>query len=80
MAQEWCLAYGILDHDSAVELLQKINKRKGKASNTPIKKEIKKEIPVQKPRPAQQRKAIIYDDDANADTGNIYLTIFVICI
>eukprot|EP01038_Epipyxis_sp_PR26KG_P009567 gene9567-12885_t len=41
MAQEWCLAYGILDYDEAEELNYRICKRKGKPlPPTPAKKKV----------------------------------------
>ena len=71
MAQDWCLAYGILDYDRAAVLLGEVERRKGKKSSTPIKKEqIKRDTVVEKPKLKVQKKSVIYfDEDMIADTG-----------
>lgn len=55
MAQEWCVAYGVLSEDRALKLLVIINKRKdgngGKSTISP-----KKPTPVKASRPAPAAK------------------------
>lgn len=64
MAQEWCVAYGILSEAEALKLHTIICKRKGKpVVNSPIRNEPKKSS-VSKARR-------INDDDIEADTGMV---------
>jgi hypothetical protein len=50
MAQDWCLAYGILESDAAMNLYKTVCKRKGKPVNvskvtaSPVKPPVKKEL------------------------------------
>jgi len=41
MAQEWCLAYGVLQVEEATKLFKKISKSKPKTSSSPPRKKIK---------------------------------------
>lgn len=80
MAQDWCLAYGILDEKKAKQLLEQVNSRKqreskGKSGVSPVKSSSntnhkgnsKSSIPPTK----KGKKVSTKDDfDIEADTGN----------
>ncbi len=71
MAQEWCLAYGILDSAQATALYQKIgNKKKQTQSPAKCKQSISKPVPAEN-KPKRRKKVIDDDDDDNdvIDTG-----------
>ena len=76
MAQEWCLAYGILDIAQATSLYQKIsNKKKTIQSPAKSKQVVSKPVIVEN-KPKKKRKVIEDDDDDNdvIDTGCIFPT------
>lgn len=72
MAQEWCLAYGILPFEQANKLNMVVCKRKGKPvasiASPPAKTAGKGKAPV-KAAPANKRKKVQDDDDVVGDTG-----------
>ena len=83
MAQEWCVAYGVLDDDEAIKVDKIICTRKGtkpsqiakksssSASSTSaaVKEKVKKEAPVKKYK---------YADDLIIDTGKKNLNFLMI--
>ena len=64
MAQEWCVAYGVLEASKATKLWKIISQRKGvKTSNSPL---VKKAVNnTSKPRSSKT----VIDDDVIVDTG-----------
>lgn len=65
MAQDWCLAYGILDADQAQELYEKVQSRKGKAGSP-----VKKSQPAPKSRGIAETKASLQDSDVDAKSDD----------
>lgn len=65
MAQEWCVAYGVLSREHAHELWQQICRRKAEARR-PNKSPVKSSNSSSK-RPRTSKSNII--DDGEADTG-----------
>ena len=78
MAQEWCLAYGILSLEKAIKLNAIVCKRKGKpVSASPMVKveysSSKSISVVEKKVTTVKRRRVVDDDDIVGDTGqNIY--------
>jgi hypothetical protein len=71
MAQDWCVAYGVLDEKQAAKLYDLILNRKGKksVSNSPAaKKKPRSEAAGKAAAPSKARK-IRDDDDFVGDTG-----------
>ncbi len=88
MAQEWCLAYGILEWARAKKLYEAICKRKGKPA-TYTEQQIKHESPVKgktkaapvaatKKAPAARKRKLV-DDDLD-DTGECRLVALLFVI
>ena len=72
MAQEWCLAYGILPFEQANKLNMVVCKRKGKpvaSISSPPAKFASKGKPVAKAAASSRRKRVLDDDDVVGDTG-----------
>lgn len=65
MAQEWCVAYGVLSHEEAHELWQQILARKAGARRS-IKSPVK---PASSAKRQKASRGRILDDDDDADTG-----------
>lgn len=73
MAQEWCLAYGILPFDQASKLNIIVCKRKGKPVTSiasPVKVQVKGKAQA-KPAAAgaSRKRKVVDDDDVVGDTG-----------
>ena len=68
MAQDWCLAYGILEIEEATKLFKSVSKRKEKekSGNTPVKASSSSSSSTTNAKKA--KKSTIIDDIA-ADTG-----------
>ena len=62
MAQEWCVAYGVLSEKIANQVFNTICKRKGKSSISQSP-DPKRNVPLSKP------KKVRVDDDIEDDTG-----------
>lgn len=70
MAQEWCVAYGILSEEKAQEIYKKICKRKGKPCVlTPVKKTstsvsvaVKASVTETKKKAGRSKRKVIEDD------------------
>lgn len=70
MAQEWCLAYGILSFERANKLNMIVCKRKGKpvaSIASPVKASSGKA--QAKPAAAGRKRKVVDDDDVVGDTG-----------
>lgn len=75
MAQEWCVAYGILDYKKALQVYTLICKRKGKpviANPSPIKKVVESNNNNKKNQQTTQnrKRKVKIDDDVVGETGN----------
>ena len=71
MAQEWCVAYGVLDGDRAEVLYHAILNRKGKKKELSNSPAVKKKRPVEAISrvPSGKPRKIRDDDDIVGDTG-----------
>ena len=72
MAQEWCLAYGILPFDKANALNMIVCKRKGKPATSmasPVKSNTKSTAAASKAAPSNRRRKVVDDDDIVGDSG-----------
>lgn len=77
MAQEWCLAYGILEWSRAKKLYEAVCKRKGKpatytpqqikSESSPVKGKSKPAVVAAKKAPVARKRKIA--DDGIDDTG-----------
>ena len=73
MAQDWCLAYGILEIEEATKLFKSVSKRKekGKSGNTPVKASSSSSS-SSTTNAKKAKKSTIIDDiaaDMETDTG-----------
>ncbi len=64
MAQDWCLAYGVLDHDKTINLYKLSMKRKNKEIDTAALKSFsaKASSPAPKKEGGSKKGAKIYDE------------------
>ncbi len=73
MAQDWCLAYGVLSEAKARQVLSQISNRKnGKGRTAPSPAKASKpvqQVAASKPSNPIKRKALALDDDVIGDTG-----------
>lgn len=72
MAQEWCLAYGILPFDKANKLNMIVCKRKGKpvtSMASPVKASSSKAQSKASAAPAGRKRKVVDDDDVAGETG-----------
>eukprot|EP01040_Poterioochromonas_malhamensis_P009667 gene9667-10494_t len=78
MAQEWCIAYGILEPDQAKKLYEKIQRRKSGKVESPVKSsktasasKASAKAPPAKPAntSASKRRKVVVEDDIEGDTG-----------
>jgi len=81
MAQEWCLAYGILSLEKATKLNAVVCKRKGKPNSSTSASMVKVEYSssksismVEKKVTTMKRSRVVDDDDIVGDTGQTELT------
>ena len=72
MAQEWCIAYGVLPSEEAEKVYKVVCKRKGVKPSESVRS-----TPVKKATPAKRKtsKSKVIDEDADGATGRLLVTV-----